>query len=74
MQLLILWSTVGTSNGTFTNANQLTAQYTQGSNDTDSFTIQITANGNSPCAAVSATKVVTVQKKTNFRCRFRKQI
>jgi len=59
----ILWSTVGTSNGTFTLANQLVSQYTQGSNDTNSFTIQITANGNAPCAAVSATKVVTVQKK-----------
>jgi hypothetical protein len=59
----VLWTTVGTSNGTFTNANQLVSQYTQGTNDITSFTLQITANGNAPCAAVTATKVVNVQKK-----------
>lgn len=59
----VLWSTVGTSNGTFTNANQLVTQYTQGSNDINSFTIQVTANGNAPCASVTETKVVTIQQK-----------
>ncbi len=59
----ILWSTVGTSNGTFQNANLLVSQYTPGTNDSSSFTIQVTASGNGSCAAVSATKTVTVQQK-----------
>ena len=58
----VLWTTVGTSNGLFTNANQLVTQYTPGSNDINSFTIQITANGNAPCAAVTAIKTVIIQK------------
>ena len=58
----ILWSTVGTSNGLFTNANQLVTEYTPGSNDINSFTIQVTAYGNAPCAAVTAEKTVTIQK------------
>jgi gliding motility-associated-like protein len=57
----VLWTTVGTSNGLFTNANQLVTQYTPGSNDTTSFAIQITANGNTPCAPVTAVKTVTIQ-------------
>ena len=57
----VLWSTVGTSNGLFTNANQLVTQYTPGSNDTTSFSIQITATGNAPCAPVTAVKTVTIQ-------------
>ena len=59
----VLWTTVGTSNGTFTNANQLVTQYTQGTNDLTSFTIQVTAIGNAPCAVANATKVVTIQSK-----------
>ena len=57
----VLWTTVGTSNGLFTNANQLVTQYTPGSNDINSFTIQITANGSAPCAPVTAVKTVTIQ-------------
>jgi gliding motility-associated-like protein len=59
----VLWSTVGTSNGLFSNANQLVTQYTPGSNDINSFTIQVTALGNAPCASVSVTKVVTIQQQ-----------
>ena len=59
----VLWTTVGTSNGTFTNANQLVTQYTQGTNDLTSFTIQVTVIGNAPCAVANATKVVTIQSK-----------
>lgn len=59
----VLWSTVGTSNGLFSNANQLVTQYTPGSNDITSFTIQVTAFGNAPCAAVVATKVVSIQQQ-----------
>ena len=59
----VLWSTVGTSNGLFANANQLVTQYTPGSNDITSFTIQVTAFGNAPCAAVVTTKVVSIQQQ-----------
>ena len=59
----VLWSTAGTSNGSFTNANQLVSSYTPGTNDLNSFTIQVTAVGNGTCASVSATKTVTVQQK-----------
>ena len=59
----VLWSTVGTSNGLFANANQLVTQYSPGTNDINSFTIQVTASGYAPCAFVSATKIVTIQQK-----------
>lgn len=62
-QTSVLWTTVGTSNGTFTNANTSTALYTPGSNDTTSFTLQFTATGDPVCAASSTTKTVTIQPK-----------
>ena len=62
-QTSVLWTTVGTSNGTFTNANTATALYTPGSNDTASFTLRFTATGDPVCAAVTTTKTVTIQLK-----------
>ena len=38
-EITVLWTTGGTSNGTFTNANTETAQYTPGSNDINDFTL-----------------------------------
>jgi len=58
----VLWSTVGASNGLFANANQLVTQYTPGTNDINSITIQVTATGYAPCAAVSASKTVAIQQ------------
>lgn len=59
----VLWTTVGTSNGTFANANSKTAFYTPGTNDTNGFTLQFTATGNAVCASSSANKTVNIQKK-----------
>jgi gliding motility-associated-like protein len=59
----VLWTTVGTSNGTFTNANTTTALYTPGTNDTATFTIRFTATGDPVCAAATTTKTVTIQLK-----------
>lgn len=60
-QTSVLWTTVGTSNGTFTNANTVNALYTPGTNDTASFTLRFTATGDPVCAAASTTKTVTIQ-------------
>lgn len=59
----VLWTTVGTSNGTFANANSLTALYMPGTNDTATFTIRFTATGDPVCAAATTTKTVTIQLK-----------
>lgn len=59
----VLWTTVGTSNGTFTNANSETALYTPGTNDTTSFTLRFTAIGDPVCASATTTKTVTIQKQ-----------
>ncbi|WGK94414.1 MULTISPECIES: PKD-like domain-containing protein [Flavobacterium] len=58
----VLWTTVGTSNGTFTNANSETATYVPGTNDTNGFTLQFTAIGDPVCALATTTKTVTIQK------------
>lgn len=58
----VLWTTVGTSNGTFTNANSETATYVPGTNDTNGFTLQFTAIGDPVCASATTTKTVTIQK------------
>jgi gliding motility-associated-like protein len=62
-QSSVLWTTVGTSNGTFTNANTSNALYTPGTNDTTSFTLRFTATGDPVCASASTTKTVTIQPK-----------
>ena len=58
----VLWTTSGTSNGTFTNENAETAQYTPGSNDINGFTLLFTAFGDPVCSVATATKTVTIQK------------
>jgi uncharacterized protein (UPF0179 family) len=58
----VLWTTSGTSNGTFTNANSEIAQYTPGSNDVNGFTLLFTAFGDPVCSVATATKTVVIQK------------
>ncbi len=59
----VLWTTSGTSNGTFTNENAETAHYTPGSNDINGFTLLFTAFGDPVCSVATATKTVTIQKR-----------
>lgn len=61
-EMSVLWTTVGTSNGTFTNANSETATYLPGSNDINGFILQFTAIGDPVCASSTTTKTVTIQK------------
>jgi gliding motility-associated-like protein len=62
-QTSVLWTTVGTSNGTFTNANTNNALYTPGTNDTVNFTLRFTAVGDPVCSSATTTKTVTIQLK-----------
>jgi gliding motility-associated-like protein len=59
----VLWTTSGTSNGTFTSENAEIAEYTPGSNDINGFTLLFTAFGDPVCSVATATKTVTIQKR-----------
>ncbi|WP_310594615.1 PKD-like domain-containing protein [Flavobacterium sp.] len=62
-QTSVLWTTVGTSNGTFINANTTNTLYTPGTNDTVNFTLRFTAVGDPVCSSATTTKTVTIQLK-----------
>lgn len=60
-----LWTSLG--DGNFTNAAELTTQYTPGIKDieTGSVVLQLEAQGDAPCTSVSDSKTITIVRKVN---------